>query len=124
MPKVLIIDDDERLANAAARTLRMRGYQTVVTTSPLGFTRVLNEQTPDLVLVDVKMPALSGDSLVQIVKSQPDAHRCPLVLWSSKPPAELEKLVKTSGADGYIHKSAGADELAEKVRLFLGEVSR
>jgi DNA-binding response OmpR family regulator len=123
MPKVLIIDDDELGARTAARALRTRGYEALITTSPIGFSRLLNEEKPDLVLVDVKMPALSGDSLVQIIKSQPDVHRCPLVLWSSKHPDELERLVKTSGADGYIHKSGGPDEFEENVRRFLGGVS-
>lgn len=121
MPKILILDDDEGVARAAADSLKARGYEVVTTISPIGFSKLLCEEKPDLALIDVKMPALSGDLLVQVVKSQPGVHRCPLVLWSSKHPDELNELVKTSGADGYIEKSGGADELVQGVRRFLGE---
>ncbi len=123
MPKILIIDDDERLANAAARTFRLRGYEAVVTTTPFGFTKMINEQEPDLVLVDVKMPALSGDSLVRVVRNAERRHGCLLVFWSSKHPEQLKELVRRSGADGFISKSEEPDGLERKVRELLDAVA-
>lgn len=119
MPKILILDDEELHAKALVCLLKTRGYAVVTTGDPLGFVELLGREKPDLALVDVKMPALSGDSLVQFVKSQPGVHRCPLVLWSSIDPEELQRLVKSSGADGYIHKLARLDELYEEVRRYL-----
>jgi CheY-like chemotaxis protein len=119
MPKILILDDRDLNAKSLAYFLKTLGYIAVTSSDPLGFVELLEREKPDLALVDVKMPALSGDSLVEFVKSQPNVHRCPLVLWSSLYPEELRRLAKSSGADGYIHKSVKPDELEEEVRRYL-----
>ena len=119
MPRILIIDDDERLATAAARSLRIWGYEAIVTSTPFGFTKMIDERKPDLVLVDVNMPALPGESLVRIARKAEGRHRCLLVLWSAKHPDQLRELVRRFGADGYIHKSEEPDVLAQKVRELL-----
>lgn len=119
MPKILILDDREFIARALARLLTEMGYLAVAYSDPHEFVELLDREKPDLALVDVKMPVLSGDSLVQMVKNHPTVHRCPLVFWSSLIPEELQQLVKKSGADGYIHKSAGPDELEEEVQRYL-----
>ena len=119
MRRILIIDDDERLATAAARAFRVRGYEALVTTTPFGFTKMINEYKPDLVLVDVKMPALSGDSLVRVVRNAEKRHPCLLVFWSAKHPDKLREMAKRTEADGYISKSEDSDALVRKVRELL-----
>lgn len=119
MPKIVILDDDELNARTTARVLRMNSFEAVTTNTPIGFVELLQREKPDLALVDVKMPEMDGDEVVRITRRQLSDQCCPLVLWSSRAPEELAALVQTSGASGYIHKSAGPTEFIEKVREFL-----
>lgn len=119
--KVLIIDDDESSNELAARFLRSIGLDVVTTASAFNTAALVTDEQPDLVLVDVRMPGLSGDTLVRIAKGRPGGTACPFVLYSTSDPATLASLTKQCGADGYIHKSGRLQELAASVRRYLGE---
>ena len=63
-----------------------------------------------LALVDVSMPTLEGDAVVWIARAH-QVHASRIVLYSAKPAAELEQLVASSGADGFICKTSDEDAL-------------
>ena len=121
MEKILILDDQDLHAQAIAALLAARGYQCLTTSDPIGFVGLLKSEKPDMALVDVAMRAISGDLVVKFVKKQPGIHHCPLVLWSSLNPGVLRRLVEATGADGYICKLAGPEELENEVRRYLGQ---
>jgi CheY-like chemotaxis protein len=114
--KVLLVDDSEICRETVRDILEEAGHELVALDSPFGLSRAMQAEKPDLVLVDVQMPALRGDQLISVVR-QHRLHRCPLVLHSDRPAEELEKLVASSGANGYIRKT---DESAD----FLRELAR
>ncbi len=119
MAKILIIDDDERIAAAYGSFLREAGYEVLTFSDPLCFAETVQRECPDLVLIDVVMPKMTGDRLVQEVRDRVGDNCCPLLLWSSKPPEELELLAQRSGADGFIHKSGLPSELLPIIRNYL-----
>lgn len=59
--KVLIVDDSQLVLGMTKTVLERAGVSVVALDSPIGFTKVLSEERPDLALIDVGMPALSGD---------------------------------------------------------------
>jgi DNA-binding response OmpR family regulator len=73
-----------------------------------------------LLLLDVNMPALHGDSVCRLLKARPETERVLVVLFSSLPAAELVERVKTCGADGYITKTSDPDDLVGRIRYLLG----
>jgi len=101
--KILVVDDSPTVRAGATWVLQRAGYEVVVLDSPFAFSQVLNSEKPDLVLMDVSMPGLRGDKLVEIAQRY-DAHRCPIVLFSSQPDEELSALVRTLGIAGFIPK--------------------
>jgi DNA-binding response OmpR family regulator len=98
--------------------LEARGYEVVTLESPLTLFRALQEHTPDLVLLDVSMPALDGDKAAQLVRRS-GAARCPIVFLSDRPRAELAALSASSGAAGHIVKTNDLRSLADQVDAFL-----
>jgi CheY-like chemotaxis protein len=116
--KILIVDDSEIVREMVKMMLEDGGYDVVTVDSPFGFNSALRREQPDLVLVDVSMPALKGDKLVEIALRN-ELHHCPIVLFSDRPESDLQKLTRASGAAGYICKTDDAQLLLTSVAKFL-----
>jgi DNA-binding NarL/FixJ family response regulator len=72
-----------------------------------------------VVLLDVTMPGLDGDKLLPSLRASAKLQNTRFVLYSSKPVAELEKLARRCGADGYIPKTKDWTAFVAAVRRFL-----
>ena len=112
-PKILIVDDSEIIRKILSWALKQRGYDAVALDCVFDFNDVVRREAPDLALVDVDMPALRGDQLIQSVGRR---CPCPLVLFSSRTEEELATLAKNCGAAGYIQKTEDGSALAERVQ--------
>lgn len=127
-PKVLLVDDNEISLTIARAALEAAGLRVVTLDTPLGFNAAVLAERPDLALVDVSMPALSGDRLVSIARRH-DARarglgverlpKCLLVLYSHMGGEELAALAQRCGADGFLPKSVPPGDLASRVLSFL-----
>jgi DNA-binding response OmpR family regulator len=80
---------------------------------------IYSDPPPDIILIDVMMPMLSGDQKVKLLKQRESSRNIPILLISSKSDSELAELVKTSGADGYLRKPFDAVTLVREVRRAL-----
>jgi CheY-like chemotaxis protein len=118
-PRVLLVDDSDFNLRAATLLLESAGYEAVSTSTPIGLGPLMLREKPDLVLVDVEMPEMRGDSVVEAARRLLRDRCCPMLLWSSLPVDELEQLARSSGAAGYIYKSGGR-EMVEKIAEVLG----
>lgn len=80
---------------------------------------IYSRQPPDLILLDVMMPLMSGTRKTQVLKSRERSRHIPVLLMSSKEEAELRTLSDAAGADGYLPKPFSADRLVQTVRAAL-----
>jgi CheY-like chemotaxis protein len=116
--KILLVDDSEIVREVVREILEGGGYEVATHGSAFGFSSVLMRQRPDLVLLDVGMPALTGDKVAAIALRN-HIHDCPLVLFSDRSPTELARLTKECGADGFINKTEDPAALLRAVSRFL-----
>ena len=116
--KILVVDDSEIVLEATQMALEIYGYEVIVSDTPIGVGALIRDEAPDLVLVDVTMPALSGDKFVELA-SRRRRHTCPIVLHSDRPAVELSRLAAECGANGYICKGSDPASLARAVARFL-----
>lgn len=70
-PKVLIVDDNEVCRAVVRESLELGGFDVVELDNPLGMSRVVNHEKPDVVLMDVEMPAMEGDKAVDFAQTPP-----------------------------------------------------
>lgn len=112
--RVLVVDDDEEQLELLDRQLSSFGFQVKTWSSGLGVTNAAREFGPDVVLLDVNIPALSGDSLVRLLRRSNARGR--LVLFSSSDREHLRRLAMEVAADDWIQKGIGAAELADRLR--------
>ena len=123
-PKILVVDDSDIALELAKIRLEEAGFDVETLNTPFGFSATLWAQQPDLVLLDVSMPALHGDRLLQVAhRSRGGAapkRRCPIVLYSDRPEEELSQIARSCGADGYVQKSSNFTLVIERIRRLLG----
>ena len=101
---VLVIDDDERHLLTAKEIIEDLGFRVELHNSPFRSTEKVYKLKPDLVLLDVNMPALPGDQLCRILRSEPDLRGVKIFLYSSNDEEILRQSVEKYGADGYLSK--------------------
>ncbi len=117
--KILVIDDDERVLTVTKRNLESAGYDVVVANSALKMPQLVQRERPDLVLLDVEMPALSGEHVLDLATLFEFLRTTPIVLHSAKSDEELQSLVARSSAKGYIKKTGNAITFVAQVQQFL-----
>ncbi|WP_044890414.1 response regulator [Myxococcus hansupus] len=112
--RVLIVDDEQDQLSLVERTLSAFGFDVRTHRSSLGVSNLVRTTQPDLVLLDVNIPALSGDRVLALARGQaPQGTK--FILYSSSDESQLRALARSSGADGYITKSVQGEDLARKL---------
>jgi CheY-like chemotaxis protein len=103
--RVLLVDDDETTLSVHAALLESAGHEVLVRSAALGTTATIGREHPDVVILDVHMPGLTGDRLASLIAAQGGEKAPFVVLVSSLPEAELDALVRASGANAAIQKT-------------------
>src|SRR5262245_26433615 len=89
---ILLIDDDPLILDTARRLLEAEGFNVVIYSEGFNATNFAARAMPDLVLMDVNMPFVSGDNLVGLFRRHPALQRVPIVLFSSNEESMLRNL--------------------------------
>ena len=116
--KVLHIDDDEPTLRTVARHLEASGFSVFSTTSPF-IAPIIHAQRPDVIVIDVDMPLLSGDRLISIIRGN-EFSTLPVIFFSSKPDHLLAAMASKSPPATFTSKSSGLPALVQKIRQFTG----
>ena len=116
--RVLVVDDDPVILELVRGWLEEAGYAVEVRESALGTTQQVATEQPDVVLLDVMMPALSGGELAQLIRRHHRTSLASVILHSSLEPEELAALVQKTGALGALAKTSDGERfVAEFDRL-------
>ena len=114
-PKIMIVDDNNLILEITGDLFEEAGFHVVKRNSPLGTTAAVNQEKPDCILLDVNMPALSGDKIVGLLKGKRSGGM-KILLHSDRGEEELQRLAMETGADGFVKKSGDKGVLVAKVR--------
>ena len=117
---ILVVDDNEVVLEVTKARLEDAGFAVAAVVSPLKINPAIREHEPDLILLDVYMPVLSGRRTAEILKQYNISKDIPILLFSGAEPDELEAMTQDLGLVGFVQKSAPAAELVEKIEHFLG----
>jgi len=120
VPLILSIDDDRLLQLAEIRLLKQAGYRTCQANDGLTGLQMAREQKPDLTLLDVNLPDMSGVEVCRLIKADPALAGCFVVMLSGEfIDAQSRVNGLESGADGYIPRPVTQTELLARVRGIL-----
>ena len=122
--KIVVIDDDAKALSIARRLLEAAGYEVITTESPLRMPQLVQREKPNLILLDIEMPALSGEHVLDFTTLFDFLREIPIVLHSAKSEEELQSLVERSPAVGYIRKTNNGLAFVAQVERFIAESQR
>lgn len=111
--KILIIDDDPQIGNLEQEVLNLEGYETFRAYSGTEAMLVLDKVTPDLILLDLMLPGLSGEELL------PGFEGIPVIVVSAKIELDDKVSLLKNGAVDYITKPFAVRELIARVEVQL-----
>lgn len=115
MQRALIADDDPVIAKLLAQVLRRMHLDVITTPRAFGLMNLIVEHRPGIVLVDVRMPALDGCSVVELIRKDPAVAGTLVLLISAMDDDELSRRASGCGADGSISKTLGLDGMERRL---------
>ncbi len=117
-PLVLIVDDDDRLREFVRVNLEMEGYKVREAASAREGLEALEEQSPDLVLLDVMMPEMDGWEMLRQLHERHGVGAIPVIVFSGKVEEE-PGAIASRGAQAFIGKPFSPQTLIERTKALL-----
>ena len=118
-PLVLIVDDDERVREYVRVNLEMEGYAVREAGSADEGLEVLEEVSPDLILLDVMMPEVDGWEMLRRVQERHGIGAIPVVMFSGKVNEQSAAEATARGAQGFVGKPFDPQQLIEQAKQLL-----
>lgn len=121
--KILVIDDEPDVTELVAYNLKAKGFQVETLNDATGSISKARNYHPDLIILDIMMPHLSGIQICRILRTDNKLARIPIIFLTAKaePQDRIEGL--ESGADDYLAKPFSPKELVLRVESILRRVS-
>lgn len=124
MAKILIAEDERDIRDLVAFTLRFAGYEVFAAANGEEAVEMAPNVSPDLILMDVRMPRMTGYEACRIMKLNPDLKDIPIVFLSAKgQEAEIQQGLD-AGAEEYLLKPFAPDQLTSHVKSILAKFGK
>jgi DNA-binding response OmpR family regulator len=119
--KILIVDDDPHLLLGLSARLKANGYKVMCATDALAAITVARKEAPDLVILDLGLPAGDGFLVLERMRSLADLVATPVIVLSARDPADNKKRALDAGAVAFFQKPPDSYEFLTEIRQALGE---
>jgi len=116
---ILIVDDNEDITTTYRVVLDRMGYGVVVVKDGLEVLDVIEKVKPDLVLLDVLLPGLSGSEICKSIKETAQTRDIPVVAITASVSADTRKRMKEVGADEFLLKPIDVSDLNRVIKQFI-----
>jgi two-component system cell cycle response regulator DivK len=119
---ILYIEDNPENRLLVCRILRAEGYRVIEAENAKHALEIVNEDRPDLILMDINMPKVDGYTLASQFKSTPRLSTVPIIAVTANVMQGDRERSLAAGCDGYIQKPIDVDRLQEQISQFLSPV--
>lgn len=126
--KILLVDDSKPILRENARVLQKAGYEVVCAEDGESALKLAKNQKPDLILLDMILPKISGPDVLKGLKKAPATESIPVIVLSSLTQKNKDKLIE-AGAEDYIEKNSlnpapGVNILAKVLENMICRINR
>jgi len=124
MARILIAEDEPDIRELVAFTLRFAGHEVTSTSNGEEAVQMASKLIPDLVLMDVRMPRMTGYDACRIMKASPALKDIPVVFLSAKGQESEIATGLAVGAEDYLLKPFAPDQLTDRVKAILAKFGK
>jgi two-component system OmpR family response regulator len=117
LARILVAEDEMSLNDLLQDALRMNGYETISAKHGLEALRLIREQKPDLVILDINMPHLDGFGLIEKLRNENNS--VPIIVLTARDQRDDKAIGFGLGADDFVTKPFGLEELIMRVAAVL-----
>lgn len=118
-PRVLVVEDESDLADLVAYNLRQEGFEAVLARDGASALEKIHQTPPDLVLLDVMLPRMSGFEVAAEIRREPRIAGIPIIMLTAKAAEQDQLTGLEAGADDYITKPFSMKVLVARIRTVL-----
>jgi two-component system, cell cycle response regulator DivK len=117
---VLIVEDNELNMKLFRDLLEAHGYQTSGTSNGVEALDLVRKMRPDLILMDIQLPQVSGLEVTRWIKDDPELRTIPVVAVTAFAMKGDEERIREGGCEAYLSKPISVGKFIETVRRFIG----
>ena len=117
--KILMVEDNEQNALLARRILEARNHNVIHANDGESGLQAAIDEIPDIILVDLGLPDIDGQTLVAFFKRTPELANIPIVAVTAWPEDTAREMAQAYGCDGFISKPISARAFPDQVAEFL-----
>jgi len=122
-PLVMIVDDSLTVRKVTSRLLQREGFDVVTAKDGVDALQILEDQTPDVILLDIEMPRMDGFEFTKTMKAEPKNAHIPIIMITSRTAEKHRNRAAELGVDLYLGKPYQEDELLRNLRDMLSITS-
>ena len=115
MARVLIVDDNQTMAELISRVVELRGHMPLIAHSGRQALEVVAEQGPDLMLLDLMMPDMDGMETLRRLRAMPSGHKLPVIVVSALEEEDVQQQVIRAGGNAYLQKPVDTKPLLDLI---------
>lgn len=116
---ILIVEDSPLNRKLVEAVLRPHGYRLLIAVDGEEAIEMATRERPDLILMDIQLPKVSGYDATKILRSQPETAHIPIVALTAHAMADERERMMAAGCDGYITKPIDTRAFPGRVRQYL-----
>ncbi len=116
---VLIVEDNELNVKLFSDLLEAHGYRTMQTKDGIEALKIARATRPDLILMDIQLPEISGLEVTRWIKQDPDLKSIPIIAVTAFAMRGDEERIRAGGCEAYLPKPISVEKLISTVRQFL-----
>lgn len=122
--KILIVDDEQDIIRLLSFALQAEGYQVITALNGLDALKYVQQERPDIVVLDVMMPGMDGIEVCAELRSKPETAGLPIIMLSALGQVADRVRGLRAGADDYVPKPVNLEELSARIAAILNRVQR
>lgn len=124
MARILIAEDEPDIRELVAFTLRFAGHEVTATANGEEAVQQAPKVMPDIILMDVRMPRMTGYEACRLMKADPALKHIPVVFLSAKGQDSEIQTGLEAGAEEYLLKPFAPDQLTERIKTILAKFGK
>lgn len=119
MSLVVVIEDNAQNARMAAKLLRNADYKVMVAEDGEDGLTTVFENTPDLVLIDLGLPDIDGQTVISLIRQQENLNDMPIIAFTAWPEDTAHSMAEAYGCDGVITKPINTRTFADQIAQYI-----